>query len=297
MVQAASRIVVLGDSITYAGGWVEFLEAGLRQVLPDRRPLILNLGLPSETASGLSEEGHAGGAFPRPDVHERLGRTLERLKPDLTLACYGMNDGIYFPFDESRFSRFCDGIRRLREAAAHEGVRVIHLTPPVFDATVLKGRTLPAGLAAYPQPFEGYDRVLSAYSRWLVDQRTNGWQVVDVHGPMSRFLEAQRARQPDFALSGDGVHANPQGHWLMAREFLRGMGSAAEWVDSPVADPLILRTRQDSPETWPLIQRRQRLLRDAALSWVGHQRPGIGAGKPWEQALSEARAMDRSLDP
>lgn len=89
--------MVLGDSITYAGEWVEFFEAGLRQVQRDHRPEILNLGLPSETASGLSEEGHAGGAFPRPDVNERLGRVLSRLKPDLILACYGMNDGIYFP--------------------------------------------------------------------------------------------------------------------------------------------------------------------------------------------------------
>src|SRR2546425_2764856 len=38
----------------------------------------LNLGLPSETVSGLSEEGHAGGQFPRPDLLERLARVLAR---------------------------------------------------------------------------------------------------------------------------------------------------------------------------------------------------------------------------
>lgn len=98
MIRSAPRIVVLGDSITYSGEWVDFLEAGIRQIYPGSHPEILNLGLPSETASGLSEEGHAGGAFPRPDVHERLARVLSRLKPDLILACYGMNDGIYFPW-------------------------------------------------------------------------------------------------------------------------------------------------------------------------------------------------------
>lgn len=116
-------------------------------------------------------------------------------------------------------------MRRLHEAAAHEGVRVIHLTPPVFDSQPLKGRTLPAGLKAYPQPFEGYDEVLGAYSQWLVAQRPNGWQVVDVHGPMREFLNAQRSQNPAFTLSGDGVHANRQGHWLMAREALRAMGA------------------------------------------------------------------------
>jgi hypothetical protein len=97
----AKRIVVLGDSITYGGEWVEFLETWLRLRFPTAQFDIINLGLPSETVSGLSEAGHAGGAFPRPDLHERLGRALERTKPDLVLACYGMNDGIYFPLVRS----------------------------------------------------------------------------------------------------------------------------------------------------------------------------------------------------
>jgi arylsulfatase A-like enzyme/lysophospholipase L1-like esterase len=295
MVRSAARIVVLGDSITYGGDWVEFFEAGLRRIQPDHRPEILNLGLPSETASGLSEEGHAGGAFPRPDVHERLGRVLSRLKPDLILACYGMNDGIYFPLDESRFSKFRDGIRRLHEAVAHEGVRVIHLTPPPFDPQPLKGRTLSAGLRAYPQPYDGYDSVLTAYSQWLVDQRVQGWQVVDLHGPMRRFLDEERARNPSFTLSGDGVHANRQGHWLMAREVLRALGASEAWSQSPDPDACI-RSSSAQPDPWPLIQRRQRLLKDAALGFVGHQRPGMAAGKPWEQAVSEAREIGTQID-
>ena len=295
MVRAASRIVVLGDSITHAGEWVEFLEAGLRQVQSDHRPEILNLGLPSETASGLSENGHAGGAFPRPDVHERLGRVLSRLKPDLILACYGMNDGIYFPLDESRFSKFRDGMRRLHEVAAHEGVRVLHLTPPVFDPQPLKGRTLPTGLTAYPQPFEGYDSVLTAYSQWLVGQRTNGWQVVDVHGPMRQFLDTRRSQDPVFTLSGDGVHANRQGHWLMARETLRMLGAAGAWMDAMNPEELVDRSR-GSRDGWALIQRRQRLLKDSGLSFVGHQRPGMAPGKPWEQAQSEAREIGLDLN-
>lgn len=295
MVRSASRIVVLGDSITYGGDWVEFLEAGLRRIQPDHRPEILNLGLPSETASGLSEEGHAGGAFPRPDVHERLGRVLSRLKPDLILACYGMNDGIYFPLEESRFSKFRDGIRRLHEAAAHEGVRVIHLTPPPFDPQPLNGRTLPAGLRAYPQPYEGYDSVLTAYSQWLVEQRAQGWQVVDLHGPMRRFLEDARTRNPAFSLSGDGVHANRQGHWLMAREVLRALGASGAWSESPDPD-LCIGSASAQRDPWPLIQRRQRLLKDAALGFVGHRRPGMAAGKPWEQAVSEAREITAQMD-
>ena len=73
------RIVFLGDSITYAGHYVDLVEAFLRLKNPGLRCEFLNLGLPSETVSGLSEPGHAGGAFPRPDLHERPG---PRARPD-----------------------------------------------------------------------------------------------------------------------------------------------------------------------------------------------------------------------
>ena len=60
------RIVFLGDSITYSGQYVEYIETYLRTSQPALRCEFLDLGLPSETVSGLSEPGHAGGAFPRP---------------------------------------------------------------------------------------------------------------------------------------------------------------------------------------------------------------------------------------
>ena len=166
----------------------------------------------------------------------------------------------------------------------------------MFDSQPVKGRTLPAGLKAYPQPFEGYDEVLSAYSQWLVAQRLNGWQVVDVHGPMREFLNAQRSQNPAFTLSGDGVHANRQGHWLMAREALRAMGAQGAWMEFATPDEL-LRLSQNPGDLWALIQRRQRLLKDAALTYAGHQRPGMAAGKPWEEAQSEAREIQRRLNP
>ena len=82
---------------------------------------------------------------------------LAKARPDLVVACYGMNDGIYHPFSEERFERFQDGMRFLRERATAAGARVLHLTPPVFDPLPIKARTLPAGLAEYRQPYEGYD--------------------------------------------------------------------------------------------------------------------------------------------
>ena len=129
----AKRIVFLGDSITHSGQYVDRFEAFLFTQFPQREFLVIDCGLPSETVSGLSEEGHAGGKFPRPGLHERLDRVLAKMKPDVIFACYGMNDGIYLPFAEDRFQKFKDGIVKLRAKAATAGAHVIHLTPPVFD--------------------------------------------------------------------------------------------------------------------------------------------------------------------
>jgi len=99
------KILFLGNSITYAGNYITDMETYSFIREPKRNIEFINLGLPSETVSGLSEIGHAGGRFPRPDLHERLKRILEQIKPDLIFACYGMNDGIMMPFNKERFEK------------------------------------------------------------------------------------------------------------------------------------------------------------------------------------------------
>src|SRR5690554_3894365 len=52
------RILFLGNSITYHGKFIKDIEVYYRIHYPERSLEFLNLGLPSETLSGLSEEGH-----------------------------------------------------------------------------------------------------------------------------------------------------------------------------------------------------------------------------------------------
>lgn len=289
------RIVFLGDSITYSGQYIEYLEAYLRASRPALRCEFLNLGLPSETVSGLSEPGHAGGAFPRPDLHERLGRVLERTHPDLIVACYGMNDGIYHPFSPERFEKYREGMRRLRERAAAVEARVLHVTPPVFDPAPIRSRTLPAGLAEYRQPYEGYDDVLDRYSAWLLQQEAAGWDVVDVHGPMKRFLAEARRRDPSYRLAGDGVHLDATGHWLMAREILRHWGVRDPRVVEAIDGEKVLAGQPHGREILELVRQEQRLLKDAWLTAAGHKRPGMTPGRPLEEARRRAGELDAEI--
>src|SRR5258707_15804341 len=96
------RVVFLGDSNTYAGKFIAYLDAYLCTRYPDKRFELINLGLPSETVSGLSEADHP---YPRPNIHDRVDNALKLSKPDVVVICYGMNDGIYSPFDPGRFKK------------------------------------------------------------------------------------------------------------------------------------------------------------------------------------------------
>lgn len=288
LLPGVQRILFLGDSITYDGKYVAYVETELLLRQPQRVPEIINCGLPSETVSGLSEDGHAGGRFPRPDLHERLDRVLAKIKPDLVFACYGMNDGIYLPLSDERFQRFQDGIQRLRQKVEASGAKIIHLTPAVFDPLPIPAKLAPADKLTSGRMYEGYNDVLDRYSEWLLAQRDRGWQVIDLHGPMKRALADARTRDPAFTFSGDGVHPNPAGHQVMARALLQGLGVpldslAAAFSEYDDADSKRARL-------FALVHRRQRIMTDAWLTAAGHQRP-MSPGLPLDQAEAKAAEL------
>lgn len=286
----AKRIVFLGDSITYGGQYVDDFELYLFCRYPDRKFEVINVGLPSETVSGLSEDGHAGGKFPRPGLHERLDRVLAKTKPNLIFACYGMNDGIYLPLDEERFGKYRDGILKLREKAAAAGAQVIHVTPPTFHH--LNARPTPGPDGKAPASLlGGYNEVLDHYAAWLIEQRRKGWRVIDIHGPMNAFIETQRKTNPDFVFAKDGVHANEAGHALMADELIAGLAPGdVTWWQKLRTD---LATNPKGAELKKLIRQRGRLLCDAYLNDAGHLRPGMAKGLP----VPEAEAKAAELEP
>lgn len=278
------RMVFLGDSITHAGGYIDALETAILVQFPQRQIEILNLGLPSETTSGLSEPGHAGGKFPRPDLHERLERVLEQTQPDLVIACYGMNDGIYYPLGEDRFTKFKDGIERLHAAVEKRGAKIIHLTPALFDPAPIRARLLPAGLESYPRPYEGYDDVLEAYSAWLLSRRNDGWEVLDVHGAMKQALAKKREIEAAFSFASDGVHPNAEGQAVMIRPLAAAWGLKLDDRGLPL--------HPHADEILKLVREKQRVLKLAWLTATGHKRPGIAAGLPLVEAEAKAAELD-----
>ena len=274
------RIVFLGNSITYAGQYVTDIEAYLVAKYPKRHFEIINVGLPSETVSGLSEDGHANGQFPRPDLHERLARVLTMTKPDLVFASYGMNDAIYMPLDSIRFQKYKDGINWLHTEVIKSGARIVHLTPPVFDEK--------------QWAVEGYSGVLDVYSRWLLDQRkAQKWDVADVHFPMQKALDTFRAADSNFYFAKDGVHPGDLGHWVMAKQILLFLGENE--VDNAKTIHEALSGFPHGEEILKMVAQRQAVTKDAWLTAIGHKRPGMNIGIALDSAKMHSTEIERQI--
>lgn len=283
---SAKRILFIGDSITHAGQYVSHIEAQLRQQGVTPLPEMINIGLGSETCSGLSEPDHP---FPRPDVHERLERALKMLKPDVVVSCYGMNDGIYHPPSVERLKAYQKGVREIVRKCREVGAKVIVLTPPPFDPEPLRGagklktKDDPSNEKdyAYFNIYDRYDDVLTEYSDWILAEPNLADMVIDLHGPMLSAAKEKQKQDSSFTFSPDGIHPNAEGHRLMANTILTAWGQPALNAKSDVL--------------FPLVHQRSTLLHDAWLSAVGHQRPGVKAGLPVQEAEAKALVLEDKI--
>ncbi len=268
--QNGQRVLILGDSNTYAGTWVQYLEMFLFTHYPDRKIEVINLGLPSETVSGLSEPDHP---YPRPWLHERLDRALRKIKPDWVIACYGMNDGIYYPFSEDRFKAYQAGMRKLVDKVKASGARLILLTPMPFDPVPVKSAVRPAGAEKFSwvAPFEGYDEVLSRYSEWLMSSKLAP-KMIDIHTPIDKVLKQMRFIFPAFHFAGDGVHLDAPGYLVWATHVLSDL-NVLSGADAAAFDAASVKIRRGSVAH---ISKRQ-----GAVSFDWTVRPPVPASPNW----------------
>lgn len=267
---AGKRVVVLGDSNTQAGGYVSYAAYYLDKLHPDKSFDLIGLGLASETLSGLSEDGHAGGKFPRPCLFERLGRVLEQAKPEVVFACYGINDGIYLPLDKDRFAAFQKGVAKLIDQCKAGGVkRVFLVTPPIYDHTPKKDET-------------DYDAVMTAYAKWLTELKVEGVTVIDLHTAMRK---ARDARTEPFAK--DKVHYGDDGHLLVARTILTAVGVKVpdETVATIKADPL-----------FKLVEQKRGARSAAWMKHVGYTREKTVEPQPLGTVEADAAKLQEQID-
>lgn len=287
---ANKRVLWLGDSITNMGYYVTLVEYELEKKYPADRFDIISIGLASENTSCLTEKAHP---FPRPCVHERLQRALSMVKPDIVIACYGMNDGIYHPQSAERMQAFEKGIEKLIAAVHAAGAQMVLLTPPPFDPLPVKklaGKDAPD--FSYLVPFEGYDHVLADYARWEMHLPKSDATVIDLHTPMDAYLAKQRKTVPGFTFAkNDGIHPDLLGHLLMAQLVLKGLGTPIVSGDLQAA-----LTKIQADPLYGLIKQQREARSEGWLKYVGYTRGETVKTNSITQVEEQNTALQQKID-
>lgn len=281
------NILFLGNSITYGGRYVDYIETAFILQEQGHEIRVMDLGLSSETLSCLSEEDHP---FPRPCVLGRLEACLDSIRPDQVVACYGMNCGIYHPLDSGRFSAFRQGIETLVQSCRQRGISLTLLTPPPFASTLVQEFPTPDSLGySYKAPYPQYDAVLRSYADWMLGlEETAQFQVIDIRTPLLDHLNRSYTAK-------DVIHPNATGHALIAETILDAWNRP---IFPHILDTGFDQTQED--EVWQSVEqfvRRERETYDRAmLSHIGHDHPGIGKkALPLAEATEELGQLEKEL--
>jgi lysophospholipase L1-like esterase len=225
-----SRWVLIGDSITHDGRYVEYLKLFTATRFPDRKITLINAGISGDSA---------GGAL------RRYEWDIAPAKADRATIMLGMNDvgrhnySAGDPTPEILAKRkaslggFHQNLTSLVARLKTNGVRVTLITPTPYDDTAeMTNENLPgcnAGLAE-----------LSAIVRDVAEE--SGSSLIDVHTPMTDLNHEQQKQNPAFTLIGnDRVHPGPEGHMVLTALLLEGLG-APKIVSDISIDAAELRT-------------------------------------------------------
>lgn len=280
-------MLFLGDSITDGGQYVSLLHSYFSLYLPDCGITFRNAGVSSETVSGLSEPDHP---FPRPCVLSRSRRALEHFHPKWVVVSYGINDGIYYPFDEARFVAFQNGLRVLVEEIHQAGAKAIVLTTPVFYTGSFTGELLPSGAPkySYENAWRGYNQVMKTYAEWVMEKLSEFADgVVDIFNPLMEDLTRCLEKDASYQY-GDGIHPNLRGHFRIAEALLRGIfGISADCFEADMEADGFAYVNQ--------MQQIDNLCHAADKEAVGHDNPYKAEVLPTEEREAAVLEGEKAL--
>lgn len=281
------RVLILGNSITQDGKYVDFIEYYLRKNYPEKKLDIISIGLSSETVSGNSEPSHA---FPRPNVHTRLDDALEVIKPDLVIACYGMNDGIFSANNSTRFDAYKKGTYKLKTKVEKRGATLILLTPTIFDPDPVKDHVNKSEeVIGYKHPYYKYDDVLEDYANWLLNFKDV--QVIDLHSDLSSILVEMKTQNIDTTFVPDGIHPNQAGHFLMAKKILKDL-----YPEIVIGDPISEIEKLKTDSLFLVSSERRFLRSDGWLKYIGYEKETAVKSNDISTTQKQIKKLDNKID-
>ncbi len=204
------QIVAIGDSITAQGGYLRDMDAVFAGQYPDLKvPAVINAGIGGQKAE---------------DLIARFDKDVVQKKPVLVTIDIGINDvwhRVKEPHSDEVLKNYRANVAKMVGAAQAAGIRVLLCTPTLIeeDANSEGNRRLVMYCDAVRQ--------IAAEKNCLL---------ADLHGIFLQALARKPADAQGNTITGDGVHMNPTGDWLMARGILKALGVPQEKVQELIAE-------------------------------------------------------------
>ncbi len=204
------RVCFIGDSITHIGSYHTQIALFYLTRYPQMKLEVNNYGISGDTAAGAVR---------------RYSWDIAPAKATVATVMLGMNDvgrGLYSsgkegPDIEKRKANAIESNRsnmeKLAELLTQDGVRIIFITPSLFDQTGNQEGDKSVGVNDALKCCGDADRILA--------KKFNAG-LVDFNGPMEKINLAEQQKNPDFTLIGrDRVHPGAVGNMVMAYLFLK----------------------------------------------------------------------------
>jgi lysophospholipase L1-like esterase len=200
-------LTITGDSITQMGLYSVFIEDYILMCQPVTGVKTIQCGWGGTTA---------------PYMADQMKNGILTFSPTVATTAFGMNDGNFNVSTPQNEQQYRDGLSRMVDEFKAAGTRTIVIGSPGAVDTYTFKNPYHATVTA-----DQYNQTLGKLAD--IARQTaaaKGVLFADLHTPMMEAMpKAKAALGEKVALyGGDGVHASPAGHLIMAYAFLKAMG-------------------------------------------------------------------------
>ena len=203
--QKNDQVYCIGDSITAANAYDQYIQQVLQTIYPDAGITVINKG--------------SGGARADFGVSTIKGYQPND-KPAFALFMFGVNDTGWNPTGQDvKIAAFLKNLRNAVDAAKEKQLPLIFMRETHFTH----------GANAGPDAFEV--KASSILTNMQIEQGKfaveNKIPFIDVRGAYQKALDKAWAKDPAYEFTPDIIHPSSPGHAAMACEILRALGAGS----------------------------------------------------------------------
>ncbi|UII19545.1 SGNH/GDSL hydrolase family protein [Fulvivirga ligni] len=211
------KVAFVGNSITEAGFYEEYIWLYYMTHFPDRRIEVINVGI--------------GGDVSR-QIDARIESDAFALNPTVVVVTFGMNDSGYHEYNGDNPQQFADDKVKESNKYFQEIIKKLKAKPNV-EKIIMSTSPYDETMKNEQNYFPGKSKTIERIVAFQKEEAAKyNWPFVDLYYPMQAINTEGQKTNPEFTITGpDRIHPGNGGHLVMAYLFLKAQG-----LEAPVAE-------------------------------------------------------------